>query len=56
MLVPYVYDREEDKARRATRGFLTVNGLLAGESVTVIVCHWPSRVPAPYYRSSRPSR
>jgi len=50
MLVPYVYEREEDKARRATRGFLTVNGLLAGESVTVIVCHWPSRGAGSYYR------
>lgn len=26
-----------------TRGFLTVTGKLAGETVTIIVCHWPSR-------------
>ena len=26
-----------------TRGFLTITGKLAGETVTVIVCHWPSR-------------
>ena len=26
-----------------TRGFLTITGKLAGETVTIIVCHWPSR-------------
>lgn len=26
-----------------TRGFLTVSGEMAGEPLTVIVCHWPSR-------------
>ena len=26
-----------------TRGFLTITGNLAGEAVTIIVCHWPSR-------------
>ena len=26
-----------------TRGFLTVTGQMAGETVTIIVCHWPSR-------------
>ena len=41
-LVPYVYELPEDKDR-ATRGFLTVSGTLAGEHVTVIVNHWPSR-------------
>ena len=25
------------------RGFLTITGKLAGETVTIIVCHWPSR-------------
>ena len=48
-LVPYVYDLEKDKDR-ATRGFLTVSGTLAGEHVTVIVCHWPSRGATAYYR------
>ena len=41
-LVPYRYEREADKAH-PTRGFLTVSGTLAGEHVTVVVCHWPSR-------------
>ena len=48
-LVPYVYDLEKDKDR-ATRGFLTVSGTLAGEHVSVIVCHWPSRFSGSYYR------
>ena len=39
-LQPYVL---KDKDARPTRGFLTVQGKLAGEDVTVIVCHWPSR-------------
>ena len=48
-LVPYVYDLEKDKDR-ATRGFLTVSGTLAGEHVTVVVCHWPSRGAGSHYR------
>ncbi len=48
-LVPYVYELPEDSAR-ATRGFLTVSGTLAGEHVAVIVCHWPSRFAGSYYR------
>ncbi len=48
-LVPYVYDLEKDKDR-ATRGFLTVSGTLAGEHVTIVVCHWPSRGATSYYR------
>lgn len=48
-LVPYVYVRPEDKDR-ATRGFLTVSGTLANEHVTFVVCHWPSRGSASYYR------
>ncbi len=48
-LQPYVYDKEED-AKRATRGFLTVQGTLAGDPLTVIVCHWPSRGATSYYR------
>lgn len=49
-LVPYRYERPEDMGRRATRGFLTVRGQLAGELITLIVCHWPSRGAGSYYR------
>ena len=49
-LVPYVYDLPKD-AERATRGFLTVSGTMAGEHVTVVVCHWPSRGAEPYNRN-----
>jgi hypothetical protein len=48
-LVPYVYELPKDKDR-ATRGFLTVSGTLAGEHVTIVVCHWPSRGAISYYR------
>ncbi len=48
-LVPYVYELPAD-SNRATRGFLTVSGTLAGEHVTVVVCHWPSRFSGSYYR------
>lgn len=48
-LVPYIYDLPQDSAR-ATRGFLTVSGTLAGEHVTVIVCHLPSRGAGSHYR------
>ena len=48
-LVPYVYDLPKDSTR-ATRGFLTVSGTLAGEHVTIIVCHLPSRGAGSYYR------
>ena len=48
-LVPYVYTRPED-AGRATRGFLVVSGTLAGEHVTIIVNHLPSRGATSYYR------
>ena len=41
-LIPYIYIRPEDSLR-ATRGFLTVSGMLAGEHVAVIVNHLPSR-------------
>ena len=47
-LQPYVYE-EKDSAQR-TRGFLTVQGKLAGDDVTFIVCHWPSRAAVSYYR------
>ena len=40
-LQPYVL--KKDVNERPTRGFLTVQGVLAGDSVTVSVCHWPSR-------------
>lgn len=50
-LVPYVYELEKDKDH-ATRGFLTVSGTLAGEHVTFIVCHWPSRGVGSFYRES----
>ena len=50
-LEPYKYEKQEDiEKNRATRGFLTVSGLLAGEQLTVIVCHWPSRGATSYYR------
>ena len=48
-LVPYVYVKPED-SDRATRGFLTVSGTLAGEHVTVIVNHLPSRGATSFYR------
>ena len=48
-LVPYVYDLPKDSTH-ATRGFLTVSGTLAGEHVTIIVCHLPSRGAGSYYR------
>ena len=48
-LVPYVYVMPEDSLR-ATRGFLTVSGTLAGEHVTVIVNHLPSRFSGSFYR------
>lgn len=42
-LQPYILN---EHISRATRGFLTVQGTLAGDSITVIVCHWPSRFSA----------
>ncbi len=48
-LVPYVPEEKKDSAF-LTRGFLTVSGTLAGEPLTVIVCHWPSRFSTSYYR------
>jgi len=47
-LIPYIYE-PKDSARK-TRGFITVSGTLAGEHVTVIVNHWPSRFAGSYYR------
>lgn len=48
-LIPYIYIRPEDSLR-ATRGFLTVSGMLAGEHVAVIVNHLPSRFAGSFYR------
>ncbi|WP_071145998.1 endonuclease/exonuclease/phosphatase family protein [Bacteroides ihuae] len=39
-LVPYIYVND---TIHKTRGFLVVNGKLAGDDVCVIVNHWPSR-------------
>lgn len=48
-LIPYIYVLPEDSLR-ATRGFLTVSGTLAGEHVAVIVNHLPSRFAGSFYR------
>jgi len=48
-LVPYIYVKPEDSLR-ATRGFLTVKGTLAGEDVAIIVNHLPSRFAGSFYR------
>lgn len=50
-LYQYVQELEKDSAFK-TRGFLTVEGKLAGEPVVIIVCHWPSRFSGPFYRES----
>lgn len=50
-LYQYVQELEKDSAF-LTRGFLTVEGKLAGEPVAVIVCHWPSRFSGSFYRES----
>lgn len=47
-LQPYIYEAEDSAYH--TRGFLTVQGKLAGDDVTFIVCHWPSRAAVSYYR------
>ena len=47
-LQPYVHDPGDDA--RPTRGFLTVQGEMAGDKLTVIVCHWPSRGATAHYR------
>ena len=48
-LVPYV-PAKDMAPDFTTRGFLTVSGTLAGEHVTAVVCHWPSRGAASVYR------
>lgn len=54
-LVPNVQSLEKDSAYH-TRGFLTVSGTLAGEHVTAIVCHWPSRFSGSFYREQGASQ
>lgn len=48
-LVPYVPTERQDSSFK-TRGFLTVSGTMAGEHVTIVVCHLPSRFAGPYFR------
>lgn len=48
-LHPYIQALAKDSAYY-TRGFLTVEGTMAGEPVTAIVCHWPSRFSTSFYR------
>ena len=48
-LVPYVYRQPIDE-KYLTRGFLTVSGTMAGEHVTIVVNHLPSRAATSYYR------
>ncbi|MBO5539240.1 MAG: endonuclease/exonuclease/phosphatase family protein [Prevotella sp.] len=48
-LVPYIYDLPRD-SNRATRGFFTVSGTMAGDHVAIIVNHLPSRFAGSYYR------
>ena len=47
-LKPYVYEKGENE--RPTRSFLCVQGKLAGDNLTVVVCHWPSRAHLGLYR------
>ena len=50
-LAPYVPELEADSTFK-TRGYLTVTGTLADETVTIIVCHWPSRFSGSFYRET----
>ena len=45
---PYVY--ENGDTSRQTRPYLCVQGKLAGDNLTVIVCHWPSRASENIFR------
>ena len=50
-LVHYRYELPEDIEKdRQTRGFFAVSGTLAGEHVTIVVNHLPSRGAGSYYR------
>ncbi len=51
VLVPYVPELEADSTFM-TRGYLTVTGTLADETVSIIVCHWPSRFSGSFYRET----
>ena len=44
----YVY--ENGDTTRQTRPFLCVQGRLAGDNLTVVVCHWPSRMAEGIFR------
>lgn len=48
-LIPYKPEKASDSTF-FTRGFLTVRGEMAGDDITFIVCHWPSRYSTGYYR------
>jgi endonuclease/exonuclease/phosphatase family metal-dependent hydrolase len=48
-LIPYVFKNPEDSLQ-ATRGYLVVSGTMAGEHVTIIVNHLPSRGRTAFYR------
>lgn len=50
-LVPYIQELEKD-SNYFTRGFLVVSGTMAGEHLTVIVNHLPSRFSTEFYRKS----
>lgn len=54
-LVHYVQSLKKDSAF-FTRGFLTVSGTLAGEHVTAVVCHLPSRFSTSFYREQGASQ
>lgn len=45
----YVYEKDTDR-NRTTRPFLCVQGKLAGDPLTIVVCHWPNRGATAYYR------
>lgn len=42
-LQPYLHVDPQDDIDHPTRGFLTMQGTVAEDSVTFVVCHWPSR-------------
>lgn len=48
-LSPYIPDASMP-SDYITRGFLIVDGEIAGEPVSIIVCHWPSRFAGSPYR------
>lgn len=50
MSLPLYKTEQEKDSTFITRGFLTVKGEMGGDSLTVIVCHWPSRFNGSYYR------